>query len=426
MSSSPAATASSSSSASSPDATRRTTVSAPGKVLLAGGYLVLDPAHRGLVVSTSSRFFTSVLTPSDCLPANTIAVRSPQFVDAVWKYRLLPDGSIVEIYEQSSEDGRDGNKFVRLALDKTLRVARELVGEAQVRQALEGGMEVIIAGDNDFYSQRAQVRSPSREPAAAEVEETQADARLLSATLLAPQLEALALPLSTASLPSLPSFSKTNTTLANVHKTGLGSSAALITSLCSALLLHVGAVPPSAFGSSASPADNAQMALVHNVAQYCHCLAQGKVGSGFDVSSAVWGSQVYRKFGPDALDELMDDDQVRTPARAPCAARPLRMATKSDRGVFVSQVSTSLLPALKPENPRWTNEVTPFTLPPHTRLMLADVDAGSDTPSLVGKVLKWRKESSDVGQSLPPARSSSAPAPTLTRLPFATARRQPT
>ena len=29
--------------------------------------------------------------------------------------------------------------------------------------------------------------------------------------------------------------------------------------------------------------------------------------------------------------------------------------------------------------------------------MLADVDAGSDTPSLVGKVLKWRKENSTEG-----------------------------
>lgn len=63
------------------------------------------------------------------------------------------------------------------------------------------------------------------------------------------------------------------------------------------------------------------------------------------------------------------------------------------------QPSTPLLPALRADNPRWTNEVTPFALPPHTRLMLADVDAGSDTPSLVGKVLKWRKESSEVGQS---------------------------
>lgn len=32
--------------------------------------------------------------------------------------------------------------------------------------------------------------------------------------------------------------------------------------------------------------------------------------------------------------------------------------------------------------------------------MLADVDAGSDTPSLVGKVLKWRKESPAEGEYL--------------------------
>jgi phosphomevalonate kinase len=36
-----------------------------------------------------------------------------------------------------------------------------------------------------------------------------------------------------------------------------------------------------------------------------------------------------------------------------------------------------------------------------TRLMLADVDAGSDTPSLVSKVLKWRKEDAAGGLSLP-------------------------
>jgi phosphomevalonate kinase len=34
-----------------------------------------------------------------------------------------------------------------------------------------------------------------------------------------------------------------------------------------------------------------------------------------------------------------------------------------------------------------------------TRLMLADVDAGSDTPSLVGKVLKWRKAECVKGRS---------------------------
>jgi hypothetical protein len=34
--------------------------------------------------------------------------------------------------------------------------------------------------------------------------------------------------------------------------------------------------------------------------------------------------------------------------------------------------------------------------------MLADVDAGSDTPSLVGKVLRWRKEDPLTGMYEPP------------------------
>lgn len=54
-----------------------------------------------------------------------------------------------------------------------------------------------------------------------------------------------------------------------------------------------------------------QKKLVHNVAQLCHCLAQGKVGSGFDVSSAVWGSHVYKRFSPEILNNIiMEDDEV--------------------------------------------------------------------------------------------------------------------
>ena len=65
--------------------TRVTTVSSPGKVLVAGGYLVLDPAYSGVVVSTSSRFYTVVQDKRD--GSGGIVVRSPQFVDATWRYR---------------------------------------------------------------------------------------------------------------------------------------------------------------------------------------------------------------------------------------------------------------------------------------------------------------------------------------------------
>ena len=61
-------------------------ISAPGKVLLAGGYLVLDPKYSGVVVSTSSRFYTIIReSGADSL----IQVRSPQFINAEWEARVI-------------------------------------------------------------------------------------------------------------------------------------------------------------------------------------------------------------------------------------------------------------------------------------------------------------------------------------------------
>jgi len=52
--------------------------------------------------------------------------------------------------------------------------------------------------------------------------------------------------------------------------------------------------------------NNKGKSLAHNAAQYIHCLAQGKVGSGFDVSSAIFGSHIYRRFDPSVIAPLMD------------------------------------------------------------------------------------------------------------------------
>lgn len=61
-----------------------TIASAPGKVLLTGGYLVLEQAFNGLVVGTSARFYT-VIRPQT--HAGTITVDSPQFEQAQWSYK---------------------------------------------------------------------------------------------------------------------------------------------------------------------------------------------------------------------------------------------------------------------------------------------------------------------------------------------------
>jgi len=90
--------------------------------------------------------------------------------------------------------------------------------------------------------------------------------------------------------------------LTDVHKTGMGSSAALITSLVSALLIYFETITETDFANLEGDGRR----LAHNAAQFVHCLAQGKVGSGFDVSAAVFGSQIYRRFEPAVLEPLMN------------------------------------------------------------------------------------------------------------------------
>lgn len=63
-------------------------LSAPGKVLLAGGYLVLDRDHTGLVFGLDARIHVHVqkLPTSPGVDLSEIIVRSPQFKDAEWRY----------------------------------------------------------------------------------------------------------------------------------------------------------------------------------------------------------------------------------------------------------------------------------------------------------------------------------------------------
>ena len=63
-------------------------VSAPGKVLLAGGYLVLDRDHTGLVFGLDARIHVLVqdLHTTSALSRSEILVRSPQFRNAEWRY----------------------------------------------------------------------------------------------------------------------------------------------------------------------------------------------------------------------------------------------------------------------------------------------------------------------------------------------------
>lgn len=153
-------------------------------------------------------------------------------------------------------------------------------------------------------------------------------------------------------------FAKFSVPLSGAHKTGLGSSAALVTALTASLLTHY--LPSKLFDFQSG----AGKSTLHNLAQAAHCAAQGKVGSGFDVAAAVFGSCRYRRFSPDILNSLPE-------AGAPGFCEKL-----------VHVVDGSI----------WDVEVEKAGLgmPKGVALRMCDVDCGSQTVGMVKKVLSWR------------------------------------
>jgi phosphomevalonate kinase len=72
-------------------------VSAPGKVLFAGGYLVLDRQHTCLVFGLDARIHVHVRWyPSHDPTKNHISVGSPQF-GAVWAYGFSTKDGRVDV-----------------------------------------------------------------------------------------------------------------------------------------------------------------------------------------------------------------------------------------------------------------------------------------------------------------------------------------
>lgn len=314
-----------------------TAVSAPGKVLLTGGYLVLDRNYTGTVFALNARIHVVVQqlrkghrrgqsseaekvengnldTEKD--GEDLIVVRSPQFVGAVWEYGIqrCENGGGIKVVQKN--DGR-GNPFVETSLNYALTYISYVADSKDF-----GSLSITILADNDYYSETAFSRAGDRNTGG---------------------------------------FVNFGVPLHEAHKTGLGSSAALVTSLVSALVIHR-TMQPDDIGAARDK--------LHNLAQAAHCAAQGKVGSGFDVAAAVYGSCLYRRFSPSILESIGD------------AGRP-----GFDERLF------NVVEDADPEHP-WDTECLDFgmTLPRGMQMVLCDVECGSQTPSMVKKLLEWRKQ----------------------------------
>ncbi|KAJ5432873.1 uncharacterized protein N7458_012029 [Penicillium daleae] len=332
----------------SPQPSSVTALSAPGKVLLTGGYLVLDRAYTGTVFALDARIHVVVqqlrrghrrgpsgasadaevgkIEGEEQEAEHTVVVRSPQFVDAVWEYGVqrCENGGGVKVIQKGNGPR---NPFVETSLSYALTYISYVADSKDF-----GSLSVTILADNDYYSETATSKGDATQGRAGR-------------------------------------FVNFGVPLHEAHKTGLGSSAALVTALVSSLVIH-----------RTMQADDlgAGRDKLHNLAQAAHCAAQGKVGSGFDVAAAVYGSCLYKRFSPAILESVGD------------------VGTAGfDERLF------AIVEDVDPKHP-WDTECVDFgmQLPRGMQMVLCDVECGSQTPSMVKKVLEWRKNNRQEADTL--------------------------
>jgi phosphomevalonate kinase len=157
----------------------------------------------------------------------------------------------------------------------------------------------------------------------------------------------------------------------SITKTGLGSSAALVSSVTACILSW--AFGWTEFGD--------EIHLAHNVAQAAHCQAQGKIGSGFDVASAFFGSQHYIRFSRTNLDVIMTS----------------YASYKADNKQILS-----FLDSLKVNiGEKWLKETPPsIALPRGLTMILGECGKDMNTPTSVKQVLDWAAKNTEASDEL--------------------------
>ena len=206
------------------------TCSAPGKVLLAGGYLILDRPHAGTVLALDARFYTTcelvAVTPS---PRMIIEVHSPQFGD-VRSYAFTNGASSSCPIATGARRRRIATWRCRSCMPSfsTVSTSRPPCALSPARRtdadaSMSVGLRITLGADNGFYSQSA-------------------------------ELHARGWPLNAASLRALPPMLPPRADESgDLAKTGLGSSATLVTSLLGALLHLVGVIELPARDAAEAP-----------------------------------------------------------------------------------------------------------------------------------------------------------------------------
>lgn len=281
--------------------------STPGKALIIGGYLVLDPQYKSFVLALSARMHAVVRAfARPDISGVYLKVKSSQFNNNEWNYKVSRDNGYVPLEINSST-----NPFVE-------QVVFNVFNYFFPEQVDYHYIEIDIFSDSPYHSAEGSRQKSNQ----------------------------------------FKSFNFHDKNINDVPKTGLGSSAGLVTvltaSLCHVLMKE----------QDLNVFNPDHLRMIHNLSQVAHCQAQGKIGSGFDVAAATYGSIIYQRFTPAIIADLPGVD--------------IRYADKYHKSLrsLVDRVD-------------WEISCEPVKLPPKLKIIMGDVHNGSETVKLVSTVQKW-------------------------------------
>ncbi|EGG12769.1 uncharacterized protein MELLADRAFT_114905 [Melampsora larici-populina 98AG31] len=364
-------------------------LSCPAQVVTGGGYLVSDRKYCSTTITTSARFYACYDQHiwHDIYinkPLNDGVMRvdgnsgrskniilsfiSPQFLHAKWCYIATytpgrenkKDGDVSLTQIPNIECPTTSNKYVEIAAIETLRVAFGIHGTDffdQAQQRVGRGrflpvISIILLGDNDFYRQ--------------------------------PKGKA-----------HLPRFNPLDITIDKAQMNGLGSSEAMVITICAAILYRL--APGLTVNMPAGRMPMSMRQLIHNLAQHVHCTIEGKIDTGVKISASSWGTQVYRRLSEKCLEASFKPAVAKVISQPePLSTCKIRIHSNHDQSSNPQGSLQALLGHVHHDGDYWHDEdeaprVKPVPVPPMTTMLFASIEDPDRVPVLAQKVIDFRK-----------------------------------
>ncbi|ETO30724.1 hypothetical protein RFI_06399 [Reticulomyxa filosa] len=349
----------------------RVHATAPGKVLLAGGYMVLYPNFKGISLSLSARFHTylesikestdsSKRDSSDNQFRHKMTVYTPQFGDEKIHYEWKVCETLMTIEKKShpTPGMQHGQQKKTPLIDNTIvaflmyyfhfsvqNYKKDINFNTSPMAILSNtigydGVAITLMGDEQFYN----IGATSDQKASS-----------------------------------------------SQKKTGLGSSAALVVSLTLGL---------SAYHHLPLPRDH-----LFVLCYLSHSASQGKLGSGFDIATSIYGSILFQQpFGDKKVQTKVQSTLVTL--QEVCnwtGSKPVSTWLQTCQSFFDHVTELATLPSLafdKIERFRFekvceSNE--------KVFLLMCDIEnisGGSSTPQLVRLVQQWKQKNESQCQEM--------------------------